>query len=91
MITIKVLLALIAGFAMFIQSQIASATQKSQGTVNTCSAVMPDECITSQVRNSNTGMQVRLPGGTWIDCASDCSRKLREKTVDYWHEHWLRY
>jgi hypothetical protein len=29
---------------------------------------------------------VRLPGGTWIDCAGDCRDKLRAETIDFWYE-----
>lgn len=30
------------------------------------------------------GYEVRLPGGTWIDCARNCSEALRRETVDFW-------
>jgi hypothetical protein len=40
--------------------------------------------------------KVRLPGGTWVDCAGgpkvslgDCRDTLRKKTVDFWYEQKL--
>jgi hypothetical protein len=28
--------------------------------------------------------EVRLPGGTWIECGRSCSDTLRRETVDFW-------
>jgi hypothetical protein len=28
--------------------------------------------------------EVRLPGGTWIECARSCGDTLRRETVDFW-------
>ena len=42
--------------------------------------------ISAPTRPSQWGREVRLPGGTWIDCAGDCRDKLRETTVDFWFE-----
>lgn len=28
--------------------------------------------------------EVRLPGGTWIECVRSCSETLRRETVDFW-------
>ena len=30
------------------------------------------------------GYEVRMPGGTWIDCGRSCSETLRRETVDFW-------
>ncbi len=40
--------------------------------------------ITAPVRSGPSGPQVRLPGGTWIDCEQTCSDTLRRETVDFW-------
>lgn len=41
--------------------------------------------ITAPVRfGPRGGREVRLPGGSWIDCSSSCSNTLRQETVDYW-------
>lgn len=36
------------------------------------------------VRQGRKGYEVRLPGGTWVDCARNCSETLRRETVDFW-------
>lgn len=30
------------------------------------------------------GHEVRMPGGTWIDCGRSCAETLRRETVDFW-------
>lgn len=34
------------------------------------------------VRQGATGLQVRLPGGTWVYCRASCSETLRVESVD---------
>jgi hypothetical protein len=40
--------------------------------------------VTGPVRRGPVGWQVRLPGGTWVDCVRSCSETLRLRTVDFW-------
>jgi hypothetical protein len=40
--------------------------------------------VTGPVRPFQYGYQVRMPGGTWIDCRRSCSETLRVETVDFW-------
>lgn len=40
--------------------------------------------VSAPVRSGRHGWQVRLPGGTWVDCARSCSDTLRRQTVDFW-------
>ena len=43
--------------------------------------------ITAPVRQGPRGrLEVRLPGGTWLECARSCSDTLRRETVDFWKE-----
>jgi hypothetical protein len=43
--------------------------------------------VTAPVRNGPKGrLEVRLPGGTWIECGRSCSDTLRRETVDFWKE-----
>jgi hypothetical protein len=43
--------------------------------------------ITAPVREGlKRRLEVRLPGGTWIECARSCSDTLRRETVDFWKE-----
>ena len=32
----------------------------------------------------NGRLEVRLPGGTWLECAQSCHDTLRRETVDFW-------
>lgn len=41
--------------------------------------------VSGPVRRSRLGWQVRLPGGTWVDCRRSCSETLRVETVDFWY------
>lgn len=38
--------------------------------------------VTGVVRPARYGWQVRLPGGTWMDCRRSCEETLRVETVD---------
>lgn len=40
--------------------------------------------VSGAVRHGRTGLEVRLPGGTWIACRRSCSETLRVETVDFW-------
>lgn len=40
--------------------------------------------ITGRVRRAILGLQVRMPGGTWLYCRRSCSETLRVNTVDIW-------
>lgn len=44
-------------------------------------------CVTAPVRAGRFGLEVRLPGGTWIPCAQDCRITLTDETVDFWEKH----
>lgn len=34
--------------------------------------------------------EVRLPGGTWIDCRGDCRATLRREHLDFWEHQQLQ-
>jgi hypothetical protein len=38
--------------------------------------------VKGAVRQAREGLQVQLPGGTWVYCRSTCSETLRVQTVD---------
>jgi hypothetical protein len=40
--------------------------------------------VSGPVRAARHGYEVRLPGGTWIDCGRSCSETLRTESVDFW-------
>lgn len=59
-------------------------------TVTACSR-FGQACTTAPVRRGQFGLEVRLPGGTWISCARDCSTTLRDETIDFWSKRdWER-
>jgi hypothetical protein len=44
--------------------------------------------VRGPVRQGNHGrLEVRLPGGTWMECERVCSETLRTNTVDFWESH----
>lgn len=43
--------------------------------------------VSGPVRPGRHGWEVRLPGGTWIDCGRSCSDALRRATVDFWENN----
>jgi catechol 2,3-dioxygenase-like lactoylglutathione lyase family enzyme len=43
--------------------------------------------ISGLVRQGRFGLEVRLPGGSWIECVRSCSETLRKETVDFWQSH----
>ncbi len=44
------------------------------------------QTITAPVRITAQGRrEVRLPGGTWIECRRSCSNTLRQETIDFWY------
>lgn len=55
------------------------------GTVTACSTY-GHGCTTAPVRYLNLGPQIRLKGGPWIWCESDCRDTLRRATVDFWDD-----
>lgn len=40
--------------------------------------------VSGPVRAARHGREVRLPGGTWIDCGRSCAETLRTESVDFW-------
>lgn len=40
--------------------------------------------VSGAVRQGRTGLEVQLPGGTWIACRRSCSETLRVESVDFW-------
>lgn len=43
--------------------------------------------VSGPVRQTSRGLEVRMPGGTWIGCARTCSETLRTETIDFWESH----
>ena len=64
-------------------AQPAAAAGKRSGGVTACSAY-GNGCYTAPIRRGKWGPEMRLKGGTWIDCRGDCEQTLREETIDFW-------
>ena len=44
--------------------------------------------VSGPVRKGPQGrLEVRLPGGTWLECGRSCADTLRRETVDFWRNH----
>ena len=43
--------------------------------------------VSGPVRQGRNGLEVRLPGGSWVECVRSCSETLRKETVDFWQAH----
>jgi hypothetical protein len=41
-------------------------------------------CTSAPIRRGRKGHEFRMPGGTWIECRTDCRHALRQETVDFW-------
>lgn len=77
-----------AAVAMALPAHAVDTRYGSQ--VTACSKKHSGKCVSGAVKSYNLGQKVRLPGGTWVDCAGDCQDKLRVKTVDFWYDQMLR-
>ncbi len=43
------------------------------------------QTVRGPVRRGPQGrLEVRLPGGTWMECGRSCADTLRRETVDFW-------
>ena len=54
-----------------------------QGYITTCSSY-GNGCTSARVRRGPNGNEFRLPGGTWVECRTNCRNALREDSVDFW-------
>ena len=78
--------ALLAGSTMLVAAgEAAAQSRRGYGDgsmVHVCSRYGKG-CVSAPVRPGRWGLEVRLPGGSWIDCRQDCRRTLREETIDF--------
>jgi hypothetical protein len=46
------------------------------------------QSVRGPVRRGPQGrLEVRSPGGTWLECGRSCADTLRRETVDFWPSH----
>jgi hypothetical protein len=66
---------------------VVAAERGSPGFV-TAESNYGNGSVRGPVRRTAQGrLEVRLPGGTWIECGFSCSDTLRRETVDFWRNH----
>ena len=68
--------------AAFAGLAATASEARSGGTVTACSRY-GNGCYTAAVRPGKWGPEMRLKGGTWIECRGSCKDTLREETVDF--------
>ena len=78
------------GLAVTVAEQIAALRKRAPEEPTTGSVTAESryssQTITAPVRISAQGRrEVRLPGGTWIECRRSCSETLRQETIDFWY------
>jgi len=68
----------------------AGAADRTPGIVGyvTADSRYSGQSVSGPVRRGPQGrLEVRLPGGTWLECGLSCSDTLRRETVDFWRNH----
>jgi hypothetical protein len=80
------LVASAAALAVFVIGAQAQSRRAKDGYVYvTAESRYSTESVTAPVRSGPAGrLEVRLPGGTWIECGQSCRETLRRETVDFW-------
>ena len=92
----------LAGFAALGLSACAAATATNDityvGRGNNADGIVGEVVVESRYgsgravrgpvrRNGKDRLEVRLPGGTWVECVRSCSETLRRQTVDFWQNY----
>ena len=79
-----VLVAAALSAAIGVHAAFAGSRAHAQRAEVTSCSRYGNGCASAPVRAGRFGIEMRLKGGTWIDCKSDCRQTLREETVDFW-------
>lgn len=69
---------------------MVTAAERTPGLVGyvTADSRYGGQSVSGPVRRGRQGrLEVRLPGGTWLECGRSCSDTLRRETVDFWRNH----
>jgi len=69
---------------------VGAADRNPRGIVGyvTADSRYSGQSVSGPVRRGPQGrLEVRLPGGTWLECGLSCSDTLRRQTVDFWRNH----
>ncbi|MFM9941822.1 MAG: hypothetical protein ACKVP7_20245 [Hyphomicrobiaceae bacterium] len=80
-------LALSTTVALALLAGTASAQGRYHGDYVVAESRYGKGTVSGPVRPGRHGWQVRLPGGSWVDCARSCSETLRRQSVDFWESN----
>jgi hypothetical protein len=82
----RILGLLLAACALAASSSLPAAAQRGPGYGSvTAESRYGHGSISGPVRRGPQGrLEVRLPGGTWLECGMSCGETLRRQTVDFW-------
>jgi hypothetical protein len=84
-------IAVAAATLIQLAAPVADAKQRRRGADPGYGYVTADSrysgaSITAPVRYGPHGrLEVRLPGGTWLECGRSCRDTLRRETIDFWY------
>jgi hypothetical protein len=78
--------------ALGLAPMVAGSSASMAGAYVTAYSDYGNGSVSGPVRASKYGYQVKIPGGSWLDCersglftrASPCSETLRRATIDFW-------
>lgn len=78
----------LAGMALVLAATLVPAQADPRGHARggmvTAESNFGNGTVSGAVRQGRNGLEVQLPGGTWIDCVRSCSDTLRRQSVDFW-------
>ncbi len=78
----------LAGIAFVLAATIipaeADPRSHARSGIVTAESNFGNGTVSGAVREGRNGLEVQMPGGSWIDCGRSCSDTLRRQTVDFW-------
>ncbi|MGQ0671977.1 MAG: hypothetical protein ACT4N2_03740 [Hyphomicrobium sp.] len=80
---------LIAGLLVLLAGQSAEARRLSEDTSRgyvVAESRFGNGTVSGAIREARFGLEVQLPGGSWVGCRRSCSETLRVETVDFWEK-----
>ena len=80
------LLAALAGLAVAATAHAPKQPRQVEvaGATITAESLYGHGSVSGPLRQGQYGLEVRMPGGTWIGCKGSCRDTLRDETVDFW-------
>ena len=76
--------AVLLATALLLSGAGVAVAADSGGATVTALSQFGNGTLTRPIRQSDKGLEVQLPGGTWIGCRTSCAETLRVETLDFW-------